>query len=283
MIRQDAPVCAIGESPTKAYSFFPSSTLLGFSNPPLSANLTSRNCDGGIFSATRRLCVNLLAHDRPWAERQSGFCQLSLRSSRRPSQIRMRPENVYRYLFWPQWRIERLNERTRSFESSIGGLEKQHLEGSGNLRVLRIKAYVVQRDRRAEMRILDRLSQDCADVRPSANCAVRSEEEEPGRLNRPPRATRTIANARIPMQQRRRGIPPWRSQETEVPRHRRLTSPTTSSKQEAAHQTKGATTRRDAAVQNRSTASLPLQGRGALAARRGTRFCPAKTGIRKDR
>jgi hypothetical protein len=38
MIRQDAPVCAIGESPTKAYSFFPSSTLLGFSNPPLSAS-----------------------------------------------------------------------------------------------------------------------------------------------------------------------------------------------------------------------------------------------------
>src|SRR5216683_5579191 len=125
----------------------------GGSNPPLSANLTSRNCDGGIFSATRCLCVNLLAHDRPWAERQSGLCQLSLPSSRRPSQIRMRPENVYRYLFWPQWRIERLNERTRSFESSIGGLEKQHLEGSGNLRVLRIKAYVVQRDRRGEMRI----------------------------------------------------------------------------------------------------------------------------------
>jgi hypothetical protein len=35
MIGQDAPVCAIGESPTKAYSFFPSSTLLRFSNPPL--------------------------------------------------------------------------------------------------------------------------------------------------------------------------------------------------------------------------------------------------------
>src|SRR5260370_4514781 len=126
----------------------------GGSNPPLSANLTSRNCDGGICSATRCLCVNLLAHDRPWAERRSGFCQLSLRSSRRPSQIRMRPENVYRYLFWPQGRIERLNERTRSFESSIAALRKQHLEGSGNLRVLRIKAYVVQRDRRAGVRIL---------------------------------------------------------------------------------------------------------------------------------
>jgi hypothetical protein len=35
MIRQNAPLCAIGESPTKAYSFFPSSTLSGFSNLPL--------------------------------------------------------------------------------------------------------------------------------------------------------------------------------------------------------------------------------------------------------
>src|SRR2546428_14111001 len=67
--------------------FLPIIYFVGVFESPLSANLTSRNCDGGIFSATRCLCVNLLAHDRPHGLRDSQV-SVSYRCVARDARVR---------------------------------------------------------------------------------------------------------------------------------------------------------------------------------------------------
>ena len=47
LIRQDVVVCVIGNNPRESYSFFPSSTLLGFSNPPSPPAIASARNETG--------------------------------------------------------------------------------------------------------------------------------------------------------------------------------------------------------------------------------------------